>query len=59
MIIFDLVSWPEDVSQDQREEMSETMSMSMIISHLSHKIIGVIDKEDTLAKLWKKFEKMF
>lgn len=57
-IISDLVLWPEDILQDQREEMSET-AISTIIFHLFYSIIRLIDKEDTPAKVCKKLEKMF
>lgn len=46
-VISDPVLWPEDILQDQREEMSET-AMGTIIFHLSDSIIRLIDKESTL-----------
>ena len=35
------------------------MTTDIIIFHLSNAIIRLVDKEDTLAKIWKKLDELF
>ena len=54
----DCPSWPDDVSEDQIQELFET-AIGTIIFHLSDTIIILINKKDEPTKIWNKFDELF
>ena len=57
-VIIDPVTWPPYFPEDQKDEMLETAT-GTIIFHLSDSIIRLVDKEDTPSKIWKKLDELF
>lgn len=49
---------PKDYPEDQKQELLETIIVIIII-HLLNAIIHLVDKEDTLAKIWNKLDELF
>ena len=54
----DPINWPEGTTEDQKEEVLETAT-GTIIFHLSDSVIRRIDQEDSPAKIWKKLDELF
>ena len=54
----DPIIWPEEISEEQKNEVLETAT-GTIIFHLTDSIIRLVDGEDTLAKIWRKLDTLF
>ena len=57
-VLEDPIEWPDGTSKIQKEELLETAT-GIIIFNLSDAIIRKVDKEETLAKIWRKLEEQF
>ena len=56
--IEDPIIWPEGTTEDQKNEILETATGTLIF-HLSDSIIRQIDSDDTPAKIWKRLDDLF
>ena len=57
-MIIDPIMWPPNFPKDEKSEMLETATGTIII-HLSYSIIRMVDKQNSPTKIWRKLDEFF